>query len=205
MSNYVKPTPMDRKYQNMDSRDFNINYQRDLMLYEQTKSLENMNSNRNNHINYNYNYDITHRKTIDDYLDSIDTIMSLDNDTYNEKQIKLLQDELIKEKSKSKIYTKNQVEYAKLCLYEDKLKAKIDFLNNDIKTIILFIMSLIYIYVIAQLFHNFEMGLQLGVAVTTIWLILNKCINTYIKYLDNKYLDNIENKAKIRSHIKNKK
>ena len=70
MSNYVKPTPMDRKYQNMSLREFNLNYQRDLMTYEQTKALETLSSNVNKSQN-SYSYYPEKQKTINDYLQSI--------------------------------------------------------------------------------------------------------------------------------------
>lgn len=201
MSNYVKPTPMDRKYQNMSLREFNLNYQRDLMTYEQTKALETLSSNVNKSQN-SYSYYPEKQKTINDYLQSIDTIMEYDDISYNRNKVKQLEKALEREKNKNKTYTKEQINYAKLCVNNDKIQKQISILDNDIKTIILFIMCIIYLFVGAKIINDFSVGITLGIVVTICWILINTILNKYISYLNNKYIKNIEKKSKLRTKTK---
>lgn len=201
MSNYVKPTPMDRKYQNMSLREFNLNYQRDLMTYEQTKALETLSSNVNKSQN-SYSYYPEKQKTINDYLQSIDTIMEYDDISYNRNKVKQLEKALEQEKNKNKTYTKEQINYAKLCVNNDKIQKQISILDNDIKTIILFIMCIIYLFVGAKIINDFSVGITLGIVVTICWILINTILNKYISYLNNKYIKNIEKKSKLRTKTK---
>lgn len=201
MSNYVKPTPMDRKYQNMSLREFNLNYQRDLMTYEQTKALETLSSNVNK-LQNSYSYYPEKQKTINDYLQSIDTIMEYDDISYNRNKVKQLEKALEQEKNKNKTYTKEQINYAKLCVNNDKIQKQISILDNDIKTIILFIMCIIYLFVGAKIINDFSVGITLGIVVTICWILINTILNKYISYLNNKYIKNIEKKSKLRTKTK---
>ena len=202
MSNYVKPTPMDRKYQNMSIREFNLNYQRDLMTYEQTKALETLSNSMNKSQN-NYSYYPEKQKTINDYLQSIDTIMEYDDISYNRNKVKQLERALEKEKNKNRTYTKEQINYAKLCVDNDKIQKQISILDNDIKTIILFIMCIIYLFIVAMIINDFLVGFKLGIIITVCWIIINTIINSYISHLNNRYIKNIEKKSKLR--MKNQK
>jgi len=195
MSNLVKPYPSDTKYRNMSYSEFEMNYQRDLAQYEQARSLEkianSLNQNNVSNIETTSYSEITNgpkQKSMDDYLTEIDDVMEADEELYNSQQ---------KEKKNKNQYTQTQVEYARLCLNEDRISRKLDFWKDTYVPIIVLIISVLIIYSLILLGEENGMVKLLLCIATIIGTHIFR--NLRIAALNNQHLKIVEQKANLRN------